>query len=85
VARATSRTSEPRPSNGERGWIERVVDPSDGRSRRIRQSTSERATWRKMQTPIQAFYAAVLRDFGEREQFELYSLLEKLKSAMAIV
>lgn len=69
----------------ERGWIERIVDPSDARSRRIRLSTSGHATWRRMQTPIQAFYAAALKDFDEREQRELYRLLDKLKSALAIV
>jgi DNA-binding MarR family transcriptional regulator len=69
----------------ERGWIERVVDPSDGRSRRIRLSASGRGAWRKMQTPIQAFYAAALEDFDKEEQSELYRLLDKLKTALTIV
>lgn len=69
----------------ERDWIERVVDADDGRSRRIRLSTAGKSTWRKMQKPIQAFYAASLQTFSAAEQAELYRLLDKLKSALAIV
>jgi DNA-binding MarR family transcriptional regulator len=69
----------------ERDWIERVVDANDARSRRIRLSASGRTTWRKMQTPIQAFYGASLKTFSPAEQAELYRLLDKLKSALAIV
>jgi DNA-binding MarR family transcriptional regulator len=69
----------------ERGWIERVVDENDGRRRKIRLSPLGKAAWRKMQKPVEAFYAAAIKDFSEDEQVGLDRLLDKLKSALGAV
>ena len=36
----------------ERGWVERVKDPEDGRSRRLRLTPQGTSAWQDMQTPI---------------------------------
>ena len=67
----------------ERGWVERVKDTEDGRSRRIRLTPQGRTAWVDMQTPIHAFYAEALRDFSSDETLQLYRLLDKLKDRMS--
>ncbi len=69
----------------DRNWIERVVDPQDGRIRRIRLTLKGNAVWRKLQEPIEAFYAAALKPFDHDEQIMLYRLLDRLKSSLAEV
>lgn len=67
----------------ERGWIERVRDTGDGRSRRIRLTTVGTNVWTQMQAPIEKFYRAALVDLTADEQVVLYQLLDKLKSRMS--
>ena len=42
----------------DRGWIERVKDPADGRNRRIQLTPVGRDVWSKMLTAINDFYSA---------------------------
>ncbi len=63
----------------ERGWVERVKDGEDGRSRRIRLTAEGRTVWAKMHDRIDAFYSAALADFSDGERSEFYRLLDKLK------
>jgi len=66
-----------------RGWIARVVDEADARSRRIRLTAVGRKTWRRMQSPIGAFYASALQDLNRAEQDQLGDLLGRLKDSLA--
>jgi DNA-binding MarR family transcriptional regulator len=68
-----------------RGWIRRVKDKDDGRSRRIRLTGEGKSTWAHMQEPIEAFYAASLADFSRDDQLALYRLLDRLKTSLAKV
>lgn len=63
----------------DRGWIERIKDPDDGRSRRIRLTAAGEDTWRRMLHAIEAFYEAALGDFSLEDQVILYRLLDRLK------
>ena len=67
----------------ERGWVERVKDPEDGRSRRLRLTPQGTSAWQDMQTPIDAFYADALDAFSDQERLQLYRLLDKLKDRMS--
>ena len=62
-----------------RGWIERLVDETDARSRRIRLTPAGQETWARMQTPIEAFYEAALKDLNPAERADLWRLLDRLK------
>jgi MarR family transcriptional regulator, organic hydroperoxide resistance regulator len=68
-----------------RGWIKRVKDKDDGRSRRIRLTGEGKTTWARMQRPIEAFYAAALTSFSRDDQLMLYRLLDRLKSSLTQV
>ena len=68
-----------------RGWIARVKDAEDGRSRRIKLTESGEAIWSQMLDEIEAFYAAVLADFSLEEQVVLYRLLDRLKNGLNLV
>jgi DNA-binding MarR family transcriptional regulator len=68
-----------------RGWIERLVDEVDARSRRVRLTAAGRKTWREMQIPIGAFYAQALQGFSAAEQAKLGDLLDGLKDALAAI
>lgn len=68
-----------------RGWIERVVDDADARSRRIRLTPTGRRTWGQMQIPIGDFYAKALQDLSSAEQDLLVNLLDRLKDGLAKV
>lgn len=68
-----------------RGWIDRLKDKEDGRSKRIRLSTEGAAAWSNMQVPIEAFYAAGLQGFSHQDQVTLYRLLDRLKTSLANV
>ncbi len=63
----------------ERGWVERVRDSDDGRSRRIRLTDQGRKVWAGMRTQIEAFYSDALVGFEDRERDEFLRLLNKLK------
>lgn len=65
-----------------RGWIRRVKDKDDGRSRRIRLTGEGKSTWTRMQEPIEAFYSAALADFSQDDRLALYRLLDRLKTAL---
>jgi len=65
-----------------RGWVERVKDPEDGRSRLIQLTAEGNRTWDAMQTSIAAFYAAALASFSAAEQLQLYVLLDRLKDGL---
>jgi DNA-binding MarR family transcriptional regulator len=65
-----------------RGWISRLKDKDDGRSRRVRLTPEGKSTWARMQTPIEAFYAESLKDFSAEDQVALYRLLDRLTTAL---
>jgi DNA-binding MarR family transcriptional regulator len=65
---------------GNRGWIERLKDADDGRSRRTRLTEEGAATWAQMQAPIETFYFSALRSFSLDEQVTLFRLLDRLKA-----
>ncbi|PWR20980.1 MarR family winged helix-turn-helix transcriptional regulator [Zavarzinia compransoris] len=62
-----------------RGWVERVKDPDDGRSRRIRLTPLGDATWDRMLVRIDEFYNRSLAGFSMEEKLALYRLLDRLK------
>jgi DNA-binding MarR family transcriptional regulator len=66
-----------------RGWIERVVDETDARSRRVCLTAAGRKIWRRMQSPIDAFYSSALQDLTPAEQGQLGELLGRLKTSLA--
>ena len=68
-----------------RDWIKRVKDKDDGRSRRIRLTSTGMSIWADMQKPIEAFYSAALTTFSQDDQVALYRLLDRLKTALAKV
>jgi DNA-binding MarR family transcriptional regulator len=65
----------------ERGWVERVKDPDDGRSRRIRLTNLGRKVWADMHDRIDTFYSLALAGFDDGERDEFHRLLNKLKLA----
>lgn len=66
----------------ERGWIERVKDPADGRSRRIRLTPRGEELWARMLDPIAAFYTEALKELSFEEQVTLFRLLDRLKTTL---
>ena len=68
-----------------RDWIKRVKDKDDGRSRRIRLTSTGMSIWAGMQEPIEAFYSAALTTFSQDDQVALYRLLDRLKTALTKV
>lgn len=64
----------------ERGWVERIKDLEDGRSRRLRLTAEGRKVWAGMHGPIALFYDAALADFSDAERGEFHRLLNKLKT-----
>ena len=67
----------------ERGWIERVKDEDDGRSRRVRLTEVGDDVWTRMQIPIGTFYRDALTQFTLDEQLTLYKFLDRLKEQMS--
>src|SRR5258708_34189675 len=55
-----------------RGWIKRIKDKDDGRSKRIRLTGEVNWTWTQMQHPIEAFYRAALRPFSHEHKLRLH-------------
>ncbi len=68
-----------------RGWIERVEDNDDRRSRRIRLTTLGQRTWTRMQSVIAAYYDDALADFAQADRVRLARLLDRLKDALNAV
>jgi DNA-binding MarR family transcriptional regulator len=68
-----------------KGWVERVKDPEDGRSRLITLTTKGEKTWAQMLNSIKAFYGAALDDFSLEDQILLYRLLDRLKDKLSAV
>jgi DNA-binding MarR family transcriptional regulator len=68
-----------------RGWIKRIKDKDDGRSKRIRLTGEGKSTWARMQEPIEAFYTAALDSFSHDDQVTLYRLLDRLKTTLSQV
>lgn len=67
----------------DRGWIERVPDGADRRSRLVRMTGDGRAVWARMQEPIAAFHAGALAGFSLDEQVAFYRLLDRLKDRLS--
>lgn len=67
----------------ERGWIERVKDPADGRSRRIGLTPVGQGVWAQMHVSIETFYIDALSDLSLDDQVTLYRLLNQLKLKLA--
>lgn len=65
-----------------RGWVERLENPEDGRSRLIRITDQGVTIWKHMQEPIAAFYSHALSEFSQNEVRELYILLDRLKNGL---
>ncbi|MFC0219441.1 DNA-binding MarR family transcriptional regulator [Pseudochelatococcus lubricantis] len=65
-----------------RGWIERIKDAEDGRSRRIVLTTAGDLAWSEMQIAIDAFYREALEGLDLDEQVVLYRLLDRLKARL---
>lgn len=68
-----------------RGWVERVKDPEDGRSRLIRLTAEGERVWAQMQDSIRAFYDAALDGFSLEDQILLYRLLDRMKDKLSAV
>lgn len=68
-----------------RGWVERVKDPEDGRSRLIRLTTKGEKTWGQMQDSIKAFYEAALDGFSVEDQILLFRLLDRMKDKLSAI
>lgn len=66
-----------------RGWIERVSDPADRRSRRVRLTTPGQVEWTRMLVEIGGFYDASLAGLSADEMLQLYRLLDRLKDGLA--
>lgn len=66
----------------QRGWIGRVKDREDGRSRRIKLTAEGARVWARMQRPIGEFYKAVLVEFKPQDRVHLYRLLDRLKTGL---
>ena len=66
----------------DRGWIERLQDPADRRSRRIRLTPRGEDLWAQMLGPIGEFYAEALKELSFEEQVVLYRLLDRLKMTL---
>ena len=66
----------------DRGWTERVADPSDGRNRLVRLSAEGWQMWEAMQAPIESFYAGALAPLSDEEQAQFCTLLEKLRDGL---
>lgn len=66
----------------ERGWLDRVKDADDGRSRRIRLSENGIAAWAEMRRPIETFYGAGLSGFSPGDARRLTEMLDKLRDGL---
>jgi MarR family transcriptional regulator, organic hydroperoxide resistance regulator len=65
-----------------RGWIERVQDLEDRRSRRIRLTDLGQAEWGRMLVEIGDFYETSLAGLSSEELLLLYRLLDRLRAGL---
>lgn len=65
-----------------RGWVERVRDAEDARSRRIVLTPTGSKVWSEMQIVISSFYGEALNELSVDEQVMLYRLLDRLTSRL---
>ncbi|MGI6246164.1 MAG: MarR family winged helix-turn-helix transcriptional regulator [Pseudochelatococcus sp.] len=65
-----------------RGWIRRVKDAQDGRSRRVVLTEDGDTAWAQMQVAIDIFYREALDGLTIDEQVLLFRLLDRLKSRL---
>lgn len=65
-----------------RGWVERIRDAEDARSRRIVLTPTGSKTWSEMQIVIANFYGEALNELNVDEQVMLYRLLDRLTSRL---
>src|SRR6266404_7081545 len=68
-----------------RGWIKRIKDKDDGRSKRIRLTGEGKSTWARMQEPIEAFYSAALSTFSHEDQVRSEEHTSELQSLAYLV
>jgi len=68
-----------------RGWIEKIKDAADGRSRRSHLTAKGIDVWDRMQGPIGEFYGASLSALTPEEQLQLYRLLDRLRDGLASI
>lgn len=61
------------------GYIERVVNPDDQRSRKIRLSDRGRETWTKAEEKTRRFYLDSLEHMSEENMLEAIATLEKMQ------
>lgn len=65
-----------------RGWVQRIKDPQDGRSRLIHLTDEGNRVWAAMQEGIAAFYDKALEPLGEEERIQLHLLLNRLRDGL---
>lgn len=68
-----------------RGWVERVKDPEDGRSRLIKLTVKGETIWAQMLNSIRSFYGDALEGFSLEDQILLYRLLDRMKDKLSAV
>ncbi|WP_378941175.1 MarR family winged helix-turn-helix transcriptional regulator [Mesorhizobium sp. ANAO-SY3R2] len=61
-----------------RGYVERVVDEHDGRSRKLRLTPAGTECWQRVTLPILDFYMNAASSFTVEDQMALQRLLECL-------
>lgn len=66
-----------------RGWIERVKDEADGRSRRIGPTKDGLKVWSRMLRRIDHFYRDALKDIAHADQVMLCHLLNKMRDTLS--
>ena len=65
-----------------RGWVERVKDEEDGRSRLVRLTREGDRLWDELRAPIEAFYDAALNHLSAVEQAQISDLLDRFKAGL---
>ena len=65
-----------------RGWVERVKDEDDGRSRLVRLTREGDRLWDELRAPIEAFYDAALNHLSAVEQAQISDLLDRFKAGL---
>ena len=65
-----------------RGWVERIKDEEDGRSRLVRLTREGDVVWANLRQPIEAFYDAALNHLSAVEQAQISDLLDRFKAGL---
>jgi MarR family transcriptional regulator, organic hydroperoxide resistance regulator len=63
------------------GCLERVVDPKDNRSRRIRLTAAGQRLWNDLQPGIEAFYGAALERMSNADRIHMIHYLDLLRES----